>query len=59
MTCAPADIHTAAQGCSLDEVVAAVVASGGPQDNGTKAEPVKWHDDKVPVCASSQHACIQ
>ena len=25
----------------------AIVAAGGPVDGGTKAEAVKWHDDKV------------
>ncbi|KAF8056858.1 Aimp1 [Scenedesmus sp. PABB004] len=33
-------------GCSLAEVVAVVTGCGGPQDSGTKAEAVKWHDDK-------------
>eukprot|EP00775_Hariotina_reticulata_P007754 gene7754-7953_t len=40
------DDVAAKKGCSLDEVVAAVINAGGPVDNGTKAEAVKWHDDK-------------
>ena len=31
----------------MDEVVAVIVKSGGPENNGTQAEAVKWHDDKV------------
>lgn len=49
------------QGCSLDEVAAAVITAGGPVDNGTKAEAVKWHDDKVRLrCwpASSHHGVL-
>lgn len=31
----------------MDEVVATIIKSGGPQDNGTKAEACRFHDDKV------------
>eukprot|EP00879_Flechtneria_rotunda_P020781 GHRR01021876.1.p1 GENE.GHRR01021876.1~~GHRR01021876.1.p1 ORF type:complete len:196 (+),score=54.06 GHRR01021876.1:2350-2937(+) len=42
------DLVAEKKGCSFDEVVNHVVGhgSGGPQDSGTKAEAVKWHDDK-------------
>jgi hypothetical protein len=36
-----------AQGCAVDDVIATIVKSGGPENNGTQAEAVKWHDDKV------------
>lgn len=35
------------QGCAVDEVIAVIIKSGGPENNGTQAEAVKWHDDKV------------
>lgn len=35
------------QGCAVDDVIAVIVKSGGPENNGTQAEAVKWHDDKV------------
>ncbi|KAF6263262.1 putative p25-alpha family protein [Scenedesmus sp. NREL 46B-D3] len=39
--------HIAAKkGCAVDEVVAVVIKSTGPQDNGTKAEACRFHDDK-------------
>jgi hypothetical protein len=38
---------TLAQGCAYEEVVAAIVAAGGPVDGGTRAEAVRLHDDKA------------
>ncbi|WIA41364.1 hypothetical protein OEZ86_004956 [Tetradesmus obliquus] len=39
--------HIAAKkGCAVDEVLATIIKSGGPQDNGTKAEACRFHDDK-------------
>jgi hypothetical protein len=35
------------QNIALQQVIDTVVACGGPIDNGTKPEAVKWHDDKV------------
>jgi hypothetical protein len=34
------------KGCDMDAVVAAVCGAGGPAFSGTKAEAVKYHDDK-------------
>jgi hypothetical protein len=31
----------------VDDVIATILKSGGPENNGTQAEAVKWHDDKV------------
>jgi hypothetical protein len=39
------------QGCAVDEVVATIIKSGGPQDNGTKADACHFHDDKVRASA--------
>jgi hypothetical protein len=52
------------QGCAVDEVVATIIKSGGPQDNGTKAEACRFHDDKVggiPVWLTErpQQLCFQ
>jgi hypothetical protein len=41
------DAIASKKGCSFDEVARAVVGAGGPVDNGTKAEAVRLHDDKV------------
>jgi hypothetical protein len=43
------------QGCAVDDVIATIVKSGGPENNGTQAEAVKWHDDKV---GNTSHNCI-
>ncbi|KAI8475638.1 MAG: p25-alpha-domain-containing protein [Monoraphidium minutum] len=40
------DAFAAKKGCAYEDVVRAVVTAGGPIDGGTKAEAVKWHDDK-------------
>eukprot|EP00882_Tetradesmus_deserticola_P015866 GHRQ01016919.1.p1 GENE.GHRQ01016919.1~~GHRQ01016919.1.p1 ORF type:complete len:186 (+),score=46.02 GHRQ01016919.1:61-618(+) len=40
------DYIAAKKGCAMDEVVCAVLKSNGPQDNGTKAEACRFHDDK-------------
>ena len=34
------------KGVDYDAVVASVIAAGGPQFTGTKADKVKWYDDK-------------
>lgn len=40
--------HVAAKkGCAVDQIIATICKSGGPENNGTQAEAVKWHDDKV------------
>eukprot|EP00668_Euglena_longa_P006795 GGOE01008121.1.p1 GENE.GGOE01008121.1~~GGOE01008121.1.p1 ORF type:complete len:665 (-),score=190.78 GGOE01008121.1:284-2278(-) len=36
----------AKKGCTVKEVVAKLKETGGPLCTGTKAEAVKWHDDK-------------
>lgn len=48
------------QGCAVDEVVATILKSGGPENNGTQAEAVKWHDDKVGAAeqpVAVRHSC--
>lgn len=35
------------QGSTVEAIADELIKSGGPQDSGTKAEAVKWHDDKV------------
>lgn len=53
----------------MPELEERLLASGGPQTQGTKADSVKWHDDKVrqgrplvlpsrPGPASSQGTCL-
>jgi hypothetical protein len=36
----------AKKGCSVEEVIAQACGGGGPSSSGTKAEAVKFHDDK-------------
>lgn len=36
----------------MDDVIATILKSGGPENNGTQAEAVKWHDDKVSALQS-------
>eukprot|EP00878_Enallax_costatus_P042970 GHUV01050504.1.p2 GENE.GHUV01050504.1~~GHUV01050504.1.p2 ORF type:complete len:123 (+),score=51.24 GHUV01050504.1:618-986(+) len=40
------DQVAAKKGTSVEAVADEIIKSGGPQDSGTKAEAVKWHDDK-------------
>jgi hypothetical protein len=44
------DQVAAKKGVALTAVVTTIIAAGGPVDNGTKAEAVRLHDDKVCVC---------
>jgi Mn-dependent DtxR family transcriptional regulator len=49
------------QGCAVEEVIAVIIKSGGPENNGTQAEAVKWHDDKVRSMLSmlANHGLVQ
>ena len=43
------------QGVSTEAFAHSLISAGGPVDNGTKAEAVRFHDDKV---HSSWDACM-
>lgn len=50
------DQIAAKKGTSFEDIVRVLIESGGPVDNGTKAENVRLHDDKVkPGSTEAQH----